>query len=881
MISFMISLKKRDGLGRLSFLLLIQLILLVLLITPAAAVDTQSESVIRVYIDDSLLSLDVAPIIQQGRTLVPLRAIFEALGAEVQWNGAEQSVSAKKGDLSLWLQIGNTQAQKNGQNVQLDVPACLLNSRTLVPLRFVGEALGAAVNWDGETRVVKIKSQGAGATAPDPAACNTDPQITNPGLFPGNVPGNTLPLTPEFSSRVSLKGENFVTLQNGERAIQLKNGETYPLLKLEEQDRLREMVPQENLTVGDSLQVQNLYRQFKISPPQVNADLRQWQSSIKYQAGRNTCVSFALIAGMEALYHRLDPAKYADLDLSEQYLHHVQKMAMLESKPPVNTALRENCHAAWGTSNIFYAASLILRNYGIPTEAQLPYIPGHSYEDTNEVSDSPRINWEDPKVIQIDIDDFNLDPDRLPVSAIENAGYRITAYMGSTDPNVLADPDYYKAILHAGHEVVFAMEVWSDDPNPDNNIWEPGTRKKEGGHAMLMVGYDDLRRVFIVKNSWGPDIPAENGFSLLSYDYITAGHVKEALYITGVSNPPNPMETQGQFFLGRWKMDYDDRRGGTLDIYKLPGIHSSSSLEGQTDRRIGTFFEAGTAYRVNGTLNGNKLEFYIDFNKPGLAYGELRGNKFTAYLPKDDLNFMAGEMEKTNQEKFGFYATREDYLAFDTPTLNQLSYSTIVGSWKVDYGDGEGELKVNAPVSGSGSFTGTYTDSNGRSSAVTGKVQNNFHSVSFSFTTAAGGTQTFTGNIHTWKKGIISGYTTLNNRKYGFVATRFNTTINVGLFNAPSKLEAVGGAQSITLTWQDNTLDESKFVIERKGGDSTEYSQIATVGANVTTYTDTDVGRLSQYTYRVKAVKGASSSVYSNEASASLTLRTPSVTLLR
>ncbi|MGI6605833.1 MAG: hypothetical protein ACOX2X_02140 [Peptococcia bacterium] len=53
------------------------------------------------------------------------------------------------------------------------------------------------------------------------------------------------------------------------------------------------------------------------------------------------------------------------------------------------------------------------------------------------------------------------------------------------------------------------------------------------------------------------------------------------------------------------------------------------------------------------------------------------------------------------------------------------------------------------------------------------------------------------------------------------------------------------------------------------------------LGPNVTTYTDTDVGRLSQYTYRVKAVKGASSSVYSNEASASLTLRTPSVTLLR
>ncbi|MGI6534805.1 MAG: hypothetical protein ACOX23_09515 [Peptococcia bacterium] len=68
-------------------------------------------------------------------------------------------------------------------------------------------------------------------------------------------------------------------------------------------------------------------------------------------------------------------------------------------------------------------------------------------------------------MLQYDINDFNLASDRLPVSAIEKADYRITAYMGSTDPAVLADVDYYKAILHAGYEVVFALEVWSDDPH--------------------------------------------------------------------------------------------------------------------------------------------------------------------------------------------------------------------------------------------------------------------------------------------------------------------------------------------------------------------------------------------------------------------------------
>ena len=74
-----------------------QLIFLVLLVTPALAADPPAEPGIQVYVDDALLSLDVAPVLQQNRTLVPLRGIFEALGAQVEWNGQEKSVSATKG----------------------------------------------------------------------------------------------------------------------------------------------------------------------------------------------------------------------------------------------------------------------------------------------------------------------------------------------------------------------------------------------------------------------------------------------------------------------------------------------------------------------------------------------------------------------------------------------------------------------------------------------------------------------------------------------------------------------------------------------------------------------------------------------------------------
>lgn len=91
-----------------------------------------------------------------GRLLVPLRAIFEALGATVDFSGG--TVRAQRGPTLLQLQIGSTQASVNGQNRVLDVPAQAIFGRTFVPLRFVGEALGAGVNFNTATQTVTISS---------------------------------------------------------------------------------------------------------------------------------------------------------------------------------------------------------------------------------------------------------------------------------------------------------------------------------------------------------------------------------------------------------------------------------------------------------------------------------------------------------------------------------------------------------------------------------------------------------------------------------------------------------------------------------------------------------------------------------------------------
>ena len=109
----------------------------------------------RVVVNGQGLTFDVPPVIEQGRTLVPLRAIFEALGAGVNWDDSTQTVTATKGGMEIKLVIGGL-AYKNGQPVALDVPAKIVNGRTLVPLRFVSEALGASVWWNDAAQTVTI-----------------------------------------------------------------------------------------------------------------------------------------------------------------------------------------------------------------------------------------------------------------------------------------------------------------------------------------------------------------------------------------------------------------------------------------------------------------------------------------------------------------------------------------------------------------------------------------------------------------------------------------------------------------------------------------------------------------------------------------------------
>ena len=113
---------------------------------------------INVYVDGVKLFFDQPPVIKDDRTLVPMRIIFEALGAEVEWIASEKRVNVFWGKDSLDLWIGKTEMKTGGgKTITLDVPAQIINSRTMVPLRAVSEAMEAYVEWEPVGRNIFIQ----------------------------------------------------------------------------------------------------------------------------------------------------------------------------------------------------------------------------------------------------------------------------------------------------------------------------------------------------------------------------------------------------------------------------------------------------------------------------------------------------------------------------------------------------------------------------------------------------------------------------------------------------------------------------------------------------------------------------------------------------
>lgn len=113
---------------------------------------------ITLRIANKFVYTDVAPTLVNDRTLVPMRVIFEKLGATVDWDEATRTVTANKDGRTIQLTIDNTTALVDGKEVTLDVPAMQLNDRTMVPVRFIAETLNCKVDWDGFAQTVYVSN---------------------------------------------------------------------------------------------------------------------------------------------------------------------------------------------------------------------------------------------------------------------------------------------------------------------------------------------------------------------------------------------------------------------------------------------------------------------------------------------------------------------------------------------------------------------------------------------------------------------------------------------------------------------------------------------------------------------------------------------------
>ncbi|QIB27932.1 copper amine oxidase N-terminal domain-containing protein [Caloranaerobacter azorensis] len=149
--------KRKNRLINITCILMILIVLIGIFQLQAFA----EEEPIKVKVNGKEIEFEQPPVIKNGRTLVPLRKIFEALGISVEWDSETRTVFAFKGSIVISIEIGSKTAMIQDEEdieteVELDVPAQIIESRTFVPVRFIAESIGAEVKWDGDIRTVII-----------------------------------------------------------------------------------------------------------------------------------------------------------------------------------------------------------------------------------------------------------------------------------------------------------------------------------------------------------------------------------------------------------------------------------------------------------------------------------------------------------------------------------------------------------------------------------------------------------------------------------------------------------------------------------------------------------------------------------------------------
>lgn len=206
------------------------LCLLGALAAPAALAHSgqAGESEIHVHLNGRPVAFpDTQPLIRAGRTLVPLRALVEALGARVDWDAGTRTATVALGPRVVTLAVDSSTAAVDGRAVPLDVPAQIVGGRTLVPLRFLVEALGAQVQWEAATRTIHVALDLPGAALSPALArildqaqavwANSDYE----GTFTSRVTGGPVAVTVNGTVKAQVRGGSEMLMEMAMQANQM------------------------------------------------------------------------------------------------------------------------------------------------------------------------------------------------------------------------------------------------------------------------------------------------------------------------------------------------------------------------------------------------------------------------------------------------------------------------------------------------------------------------------------------------------------------------------------------------------------------------------------------------------------------------------------
>lgn len=511
----------------------------------------------------------------------------------------------------------------------------------------------------------------------------------------------------------------------------------------------------------------------------VYVDLTSYQSPVKSQGARDTCGTFGSIAALEALYQR---TYGVSLDLSEQYLNHwAQQFASAGSGRAL--PLNETIAGSIGGGGLARPLGAMVRGLALPPESVLPYIGDAGYQNV-DAGDVPSLNDWSITYPQQSIDDFNLadTPNSyvyspptwvwttvMPQSAIDSARYRPTGVTFLTAAEV-NQVDKYRSILASGREII--MEFRCCDGNPGYSTTAPWMLPAQSngggsGHVMTVVGYDDGRQMFRVKNSWGT-VWADGGYAWVSYDLIRRA-ATGAAYFQGVVSPATTADPFNfrHFYLGRWQLNYDGWKG-VLDIYNLPQDYST--LPGR-NYRVGTLFMAdGRIQRVNGYISGNALNFFIDWSKPDVPASQLSGLPFTVWMFTYNHRAMAGTLRDPVWGTFAVAAIKGTSPVSGVAHAGGLSVSSYLGTWDFSHDGWKGRLEITGANPTTRQLTGRYVDANGQTFSLSGQA--NTDARLFSFVIGFASPQTFQGYLNGRELGVMGGTTAWNGMTFGFYGTR-------------------------------------------------------------------------------------------------------------